>query len=356
MTLSVLLKHTFPAFAADVEFSAPTPGVVALFGPSGCGKSTVMSAISGLLKADEAKVVLDGKVLSDLVPADRRVGVVFQDGRLFPHMTVASNLHYGLRRAPKANGRQRVGFDETVELLGIGHLLDRKPRRLSGGERQRVAIGRALLCQPDLLLMDEPLSALDATRKHEILPFLKRLHDDLDIPIVLISHSIEEVAQLADTLVLLDQGRVVAAGPVSEILARADLPFASSINAGAVLSVTVKAHHESRWLTELDAHGASVFVPICPEPVGARMRIRIPANEVVLGIKAPPENVSTNNMLLGTVRNLRETADKTMAMAEVMVGDALILSQLTPDSVMDLGIAPGTSAYAMFKSIGVQVF
>jgi len=356
MTLDVLLKHKFPAFTADVAFSAPTPGVVALFGPSGCGKTTVMSAISGLLQADEVNIVLDGKVLSDLAPANRRVGVVFQDGRLFPHMTVKSNLLYGMRRAPKENGKVHISFDETVELLGIGHLLDRKPRRLSGGERQRVAIGRGLLAQPDLLLMDEPLSALDASRKHEILPFLKRLHDDLDIPMVLISHSIAEVAQLADTLVLLEKGKVTASGPVGEILARADLPFASSINAGAVLPAKVKAHHNERWLTELDAEGVSIFVPISQEPVGSKVRIRVPANEVVLGTVAPPQNVSANNILSGTVRNLRETHDKTMAMAEVVVGNTLILSQLTPDSVVDLAIVPGKPVYAMFKSIGVQVY
>ncbi len=357
MTLDVRLLPRFPAFTADVEFSAPTPGVVALFGPSGCGKTTVMSAISGLLQADEVSVNLDGRMLSDLAPADRRVGVVFQDGRLFPHMTVSSNLRYGMRRAPEdAGGTVRIGFDETVELLGIGHLLDRKPRRLSGGERQRVAIGRALLAQPHLLLMDEPLSALDASRKHEILPFLKRLHDDLDIPMVLISHSITEVAQLADTLVLLDRGKVTAVGPVGEILARADLPFATTINAGAVLSAKIKAHHTRRWLTELDVNGVSIFVPISQEPEGTRVRIRIPAGEVVLATVAPPENVSANNILPGIVRNLNEAADKTMAMAEVMVGDTLILSQLTPDSVQDLAIVPGKPVYAMFKSIGVQVF
>ncbi|MFG1301612.1 molybdenum ABC transporter ATP-binding protein [Xanthobacter sp. V3C-3] len=350
MTLEVLLKHTFPNFTADVEFTAPTPGVVALFGPSGCGKSTVMSAVAGLLKADEVRVALDGVVLSDLHPADRGIGVVFQDGRLFPHMTVASNLRYGMRRAEAGP----VDFDQTVELLGIAHLLNRRPKKLSGGERQRVAIGRALLRQPRLLLMDEPLSALDAARKGEILPFLQRLHDEMHIPILLVTHSIEEVARLADTLVLMEKGKVAANGPVGEVLARADLPFATGSQAGAVIASTVAAHDAARGLTRLDAGGVTIWVPLLEAAPGTRLRVRVPANEVALATDAPL-HISSNNIIPGRVRAVRATPDGKMAMAEVTAGDALFLSQLTPDAVQQLAIAPERPVLAVFKSIGVQV-
>ncbi|MFG1431255.1 molybdenum ABC transporter ATP-binding protein [Xanthobacter sp. V2C-8] len=350
MSLDVTVKHDFPSFSLDVAFSAPTPGVVALFGPSGCGKTTVMSAVSGLLKADTARIVLDGDVLSDKAPAERRIGVVFQDGRLFPHMSVGSNLRYGMRRAPEGP----VKFDETVELLGIGHLLDRRPGRLSGGERQRVAIGRALLSQPRLLLMDEPMAALDASRKQEIMPFLARLHDEMHIPIMIVTHSIEEVARLADTLVLISKGHIEAAGPVGEVLARADLPFSTGTNAGAVLSARIGRHDCARWLTEIDAGGVKILVPIMDRPPGTPVRVRIPASEVALALEEP-QAISTNNVIAGTVRNVRETEDKTMALAEVAVGDTLFLSQLTPDSRHDLDIQPGKPVLALFKSIGVQV-
>ncbi|MFG1393019.1 molybdenum ABC transporter ATP-binding protein [Xanthobacter agilis] len=350
MSLDVTVKHNFPSFSLDISFSAPTPGVVALFGPSGCGKTTVMSAVSGLLKTDEARVVLDGDVLSDRQPAERRIGVVFQDGRLFPHMTVAANLRYGMRRAPAGP----VKFDEAVELLGIGHLLGRRPAKLSGGERQRVAIGRALLSQPRLLLMDEPMAALDSSRKQEIMPFLARLHDEMNIPIMIVTHSIEEVARLADTLVLISKGHIEASGPVGAVLARADLPFSTGSNAGAVISATVEQHDHARWLTQLDAQGVKILVPILDRPLGTRLRVRIPAREVALALEEP-RLISTNNVIAGTVRTVRETEDKTMALAEVAVGDVLFLSQLTPDSRQDLDIQPNKPVLALFKSIGVQV-
>lgn len=350
MSLNVTLKHRFPNFTADVAFSAPTPGVVALFGPSGCGKSTVMMAVAGLLKADEVHVELNGVVLSDRAPADRRIGVVFQDGRLFPHLSVSSNLRYGMKRAPAGP----VSFNEVVELLGISHLLNRKPGKLSGGERQRVAIGRALLSQPHLLLMDEPMAALDASRKQEIMPFLVRVHDEMKIPIMIVTHSIEEVARLADTLVLLSNGSVEAVGPVGKVLASADLPFATGNDAGAVLSAKVMSHDEERRLTRLDAQGVMICVPMLNQPVGSAVRVRIPAREVTLALERP-NRISANNIIPGTVRNVRETADRSMALVEIAAGDALFLSQLTPDSRQQLEIEVGGPVLALFKSIGVQV-
>src|SRR6185503_14048634 len=205
MSLSVLLRHRFPAMQMDVAFEVPTPGMTVLFGPSGSGKSTIISAAAGLLRPDHCRIVTDGRVLADtasavwLPPEERRLGLVFQDARLFPHMSVATNLRFGLRRA----GRGPISFDEVVALLGIGALLPRRPHTLSGGERQRVAIGRALLAQPHLLLMDEPLASLDAARKAEVLPYLTRLKTALRLPILYVTHDITEVERLADFLVLL---------------------------------------------------------------------------------------------------------------------------------------------------------
>ena len=227
-----------------MAFEVPTPGVTVLFGPSGAGKSTIISAAAGLLRPDECRIVVDGQVLADtasgvwLPPERRRIGLVFQDARLFPHMSVATNLRFGLRRAAPGP----VRFDEVVELLGIGALLARRPHTLSGGERQRVAIGRALLAQPHLLLMDEPLASLDAARKAEIMPYLTRLKTALKLPILYVTHALDEVAQLADSLVLIEAGRVVGCGPLSEIAARADLPLAQRDDAGALLLCRVAEH------------------------------------------------------------------------------------------------------------------
>jgi molybdate transport system ATP-binding protein len=350
MTLQIRLKHKFPSFSTDVDFTLPTPGVTALFGPSGCGKSTVMSAVSGLLKADDVRIVLDDIPLSDLHPADRGIGVVFQDGRLFPHMTVASNLRYGMKRSPAGP----VDFDQTVDLLGIRHLLSRRPAKLSGGERQRVSIGRALLRQPRLLLMDEPLSALDAARKREIMPFLTRLNDEMRIPMLLVTHSIDEVARLADTLVLMNGGSVVALGPVGEILARSDLAFASANQSGAVLSARIVAHDPERELTKLDAGGATIWIPAVDEAPGSKRRIRVPASEVVLTVDEPGRT-GADNVLAGRVRTVSDTPDHKMTMVEVEVGNAVLLSQLAPDAVRRLQLAPGVPVNALFKSIGVQV-
>lgn len=351
MSLDVFLRHRFPEFSADVSFSAPVPGVTALFGPSGCGKSTVLSAVSGLLKADEVRIVLDGKVLSDLPPDRRRIGVVFQDGRLFPHLSVKDNLLYGQRRAPPGP----IGLDETVELLGIGHLLRRYPARLSGGERQRVAIGRALLSQPRLLVMDEPLAALDAARKAEILPYLARLRDNLQTPVLYVSHAMDEIARLADTLVLMETGRVIGCGPVGEITARADLPLALGNDAGAVIPVEIAAHDDDRALTLLTAGGEARFlVPKIDRPLGSKLRVRIPASDVVLALERP-SRISTNNIVPGTVRAVRAAPGGKLALVEIALGDSLLLSQLTPDSVAQLEIETGKPVLALFKSIAVQV-
>jgi molybdate transport system ATP-binding protein len=276
MSLSVRFDHHFASLDLDIAFEAPTPGVTALFGPSGCGKSTVVMAVAGLLRPDHCRIALDGAVLADtgaglyLPPERRQIGMVFQDSRLFPHMSVLRNLDFGRRRM----GSGPIRLDDVVDLLGIGHLLDRRPNSLSGGERQRVAIGRALLAQPLLLAMDEPLASLDGPRKSEILPFLSRLKTALKLPILYVTHATEELASIADTLVLLDKGQVVAAAPLEEAMTRSDMPFITRDDSGAVLTACVEEHDRVRKLTGLRAGSVLLWVPELDRGVGSRLRVR----------------------------------------------------------------------------------
>lgn len=362
MSVLLSLRHAFPGTALDLAFAAPTPGVVALFGPSGAGKSTAIAAAAGLFRPDHCRVAVDGEVLADteagvwMPPERRRVGLVFQDARLFPHMSVATNLRYGLRRAARARGGEAgaIRFDDVVALLGIAPLLRRRPHTLSGGERQRVAIGRALLAQPRLLLMDEPLASLDAARKADILPYLARLKTALRLPVLYVTHALEEVRQLADTLVLIEAGRVLAAGPVSEIASRADLPLALRDDAGAVLPALVAGHDPARRLTRLDASGAAILVPLLDIPMGTAVRVRVPAREVVLA-RESPGLTSLHNALPGTVRAVAEDAPRAASLVEVSIGTHALLARITPDAVARLELAPGMPVLALFKSMGVEV-
>ncbi|HTW29937.1 MAG TPA: molybdenum ABC transporter ATP-binding protein [Acetobacteraceae bacterium] len=359
MSLQVRLRHRFGAFALDATFEAPAPGVTALFGPSGSGKSTVISAVAGLLRPDFAVIAVGDVVLADSerriwVPAERRrIGLVFQDSRLFPHLSVESNLRYGLRRVPRGVARA-VAMGEVVELLGIGRLLGRRPATLSGGERQRVAIGRALLAQPRLLLMDEPLASLDAARKAEILPYLARLKAALNLPILYVTHALEEVARLADALVLIEGGRVQAAGPLGEVAARADLPLALRDDAGGVLAVRVAAHDAAARLTRLEAGGVVIWVPLLAAPPGAALRVRVPAREVILA-RAVPAAISVHNMVEAQVRAIAHDTARNAALVELAAGSGRLLARVTPDAVARLGLAPGGAVLALFKSVAVEV-
>ena len=348
--ISVELHKKFPGFSLDIAFDAPTPGVVALFGPSGAGKSSIVAGIAGLLRPDAGRVEVDGVVLSDAVPVERRrLGLVFQDARLFPHMNVATNLRYGLRRAPAGE----IGFDGVVGLLGLDRLLDRRPHSLSGGERQRVAIGRALLSQPRLLLLDEPLASLDAARKAEILPYLLRLKTTLKLPIIYVTHALDEVFALADTLVLLDAGRVVAAGPVAELSSRADLALAARDDAASVFDAVVAEHHPARRLSLLRAGTMELWVPLVAAPVGQAMRVRIPAREIILATEAP-EAISLHNIIPGVVRTIHEDSARHAALVEIDAG-AVLLARVTPDAVARLGLRPGGKVLALVKSMAVDV-
>ncbi len=354
--IEVSLRHRWPGTALDIEFTAPA-GATALFGPSGAGKSSVVGAIAGLLRADDARIVVDGTVLTDTVqgievPVERRrLGLVFQDAKLFPHMKVRDNLRYGLRRAPEG---EAIEFDDVVELLGIAALLDRRPHTLSGGERQRVAIGRALLAQPRLLLMDEPLASLDAARKEEILPFLGRLEQSLALPIVYVTHALDEVFAIADTLVLLGAGRVQAAGPLAEVTARGDVPLAARDDAGAVLEARVAEHHPGRRLSLLRAGPLALWVPLVAGSLGTRLRVRIPAREIILATEAP-QGISLHNILPTQVVGVTEDADRHTAMVELATGPARLLARVTPDAVARLGLRPGEPVLALVKSMSVDV-
>jgi molybdate transport system ATP-binding protein len=357
MSLLVDIRARAGAFELAVAFETAETGVTALFGPSGAGKSLTLAAVAGALKPDAGRIVADGEVLFDRAgridrPMERRaVGWAFQDGRLFPHLDVEANLRYGLKRA---RGRPaRVGFDEVVETLDIRPLLRRRTRDLSGGERQRVGIGRALLSQPRLLLMDEPLSALDAARKAEVLPFLERLKG-LGLPVLYVTHSLSEVLRLADRLVLLEAGRTVAQGPAAELVSRPDLPMlAARADTAAALDAVVTAHDERRGLSRLDAMGASLLTPLIARPVGAKVRAVVLARDVLLAT-TQPAGLSARNVLPGRIESLTARADGAV-LARVALGDGpRILSAITRDAVEALGLAEGAAVWAIVKSVAVE--
>ena len=359
MSLSIRLRHRFPSVRMDVAFEVPTPGVTVLFGPSGSGKSTIIAAAAGLLRPDECRIAVDGQVLADtasgiwLPPERRRMGLVFQDARLFPHMSVATNLRFGLRRA--APGPVPVRFDEVVELLDIGALIARRPHTLSGGERQRVAIGRALLAQPHLLLMDEPLASLDSARKSEIMPYLARLKTALRLPVLYVTHALDEVAELADSVVLIEAGRVIGSGPLSEIVARGDLPLAQRDDAGALLLCRVVEHDVGRELSRLEGGGATFWVPLLDAPLDAERRLRIPAREVILAGR-PPDAISLHNIIPGEVRRITgDTARRSVLVEIALPGGGALISRVTSDAIVRLALSPGSPVLALIKSTSIEV-
>ncbi|MCE5973467.1 molybdenum ABC transporter ATP-binding protein [Sinirhodobacter sp. WL0062] len=352
MMLEVSLRHDFGSFALDAAFTAPA-GVTALFGASGSGKTTVVNTVAGLMRPDAGRVVAQGEVLLNtaagicLPPNRRRIGYVFQDARLFPHLDVRANLLFGARFAPR--GATGPAFDRVVEMLGIGALLERRPGALSGGEKARVAIGRALLSKPRLLLMDEPLAALDAPRRAEILPFVERLRD-AGLPILYVSHSVAEVARLADTLVVLGEGRILASGRAEDVLA--DPALAAQFGAqeaGALLRARVLGT-DADGLTRLQTATGTVWVSQ-PAPVGAELRIRIHASDVILAREAP-QGLSALNILPGRVEKI-ETDSGQRAWVQLRMGDEAILARLTQRSVTALGLAPGVPCHAILKSVAV---
>lgn len=353
MTLSVSLKHHLTGFTLDVDFDAP-PGVTALFGRSGAGKTTVVNAVAGLVRPDQGRVALQDRVLSDraagvwVPPHKRRVGYVFQEGRLFPHLSVRQNLAYGTRSARRdASG----SFDQVTDLLGLAPLLGRRPGALSGGEKQRVALGRALLSDPHLLLMDEPLAALDAPRKAEVLPYLERIRDAARIPILYVSHAMDEVARLANTVVVLEAGRVIRAGPATEVLSDPKAAPALGLrSAGAVLEGRVVAQHDD-GLTEVAVSAGNLFLPHVVAAVGAGLRIRIAAQDVILS-QYRPTGLSALNILPATVSALHPGEGPGM-MVQLQAGTDRLLARITRRSAQALQIGPGRSCFAVVKTVAV---
>ncbi|THG84460.1 molybdenum ABC transporter ATP-binding protein [Pseudomonas sp. A-1] len=346
----------YAGFVLDVDLQLPGRGVTALFGHSGSGKTTCLRCVAGLERASVAHLEVNGELWQDserglFVPTHRRaLGYVFQEASLFPHLSVRRNLEYGLKRIDKAT--QRVSWERVIELLGIGHLLERMPGRLSGGERQRVGIARALLTSPRLLLMDEPLAALDLKRKHEILPYLERLHDELDIPVLYVSHSPDEVARLADHVVLLDQGRVVAQGPLQQTLARLDLPTALGEDAGVVIEARVADHDPAYHLTRLVFPGGAVLVARRPEAVGHKLRFRVHARDVSLALSRC-EDSSITNVLAATVCELAEADTPAHVLVRLDAGGTPLLARITRRSSDHLGLAPGLQLWAQIKAVAL---
>ncbi len=353
MSLSVRLQHDLPDIGLDLSFDAP-PGVTVLFGRSGSGKTTVVNAVAGLLRPKAGRVSVDGWELFDtekglwLPPHKRRLGYIFQEGRLFPHLNVRQNLAYGRWFAPR--GARRENPDRVVEMLGIGHLLDRRPAGLSGGEKQRVAIGRALLASPRLILADEPLAALDDARKSEILPYFETLRDEVSVPILYVTHSAAEVARLATSVVALQDGKSVRHGPASEVLSDPSVAPAGVRAVGAVLQVKVSRHHAD-GLTELNAGGTSLYLPHIPHQVGETLRIRIPAQEVILS-RTRPVGLSALNILEGTVETIR-SGEGPGAIVSVKTPAGAVLARITRRSVEALELEPGRPCYAVVKTVAL---
>ena len=351
-----MLKQ-LPGFRLEATLTAPTPGVIALFGRSGSGKSTLTNVIAGLLTPDVGTVTLDGEQLTDMrqgivVPVERRrIGYVFQDARLFPHLSVAGNLRYGERRRRAASTVS--GFDEVVALLGLTPLLQKKPRQLSGGERQRVSLGRALLSQPRLLLLDEPLASLDVARREEVLPYLVALRDRLSIPMVYVSHQFEEVLRLATHLVLLEGGRVLAEGPVDEMSL---YPVLQGIIGpdlvGAVVEGLVTRVNTESGSAELALGTGTLQVSLRDAPVGARVRLQLLARDVILATQ-PVQGLSVRNALASTVIAIADDGFGA-ALVRVDVGGAIVLARITQDALRALHLRPGDAVWTLIKAVSTR--
>jgi molybdate transport system ATP-binding protein len=356
MAIDAAFTRRQGAFRLDVALRAEAP-VVALFGRSGSGKTSVVNAIAGIASPDAGRIAIDGVTLYDstrgidLPPERRRIGYVFQDGLLFPHLSVAANLAYSERLTP--GGERFVDRARVVSLLGLELLMERRPESLSGGEKQRVAIGRALLASPRILLMDEPLASLDAGRKAEILQYVELLRDELRLPIVYVSHALDEVTRLADRVVLLAEGRVIAQGSIAELMARRDLaPHTGRFEAGAVIESVVARHDEAYGLTVLAFDGGELVVPNVDALTGEPVRARIRARDVALALSRPVDS-SFQNILPATVRSVGEEFGAIVDVS-LSVGPTALLARVTRESAQRLGLVPGLAVYALVKAVAID--
>jgi molybdate transport system ATP-binding protein len=358
--IAVEVEKRLGAFTLDARFSAPASGITALFGRSGAGKTTLINMLAGLVRPDRGRIVIGDEVMFssaervDLPVERRRLGYIFQEGRLFPHYSVRGNLLYG---APRRQRHPAITVDAVVALLGLEPLLERRPGDLSGGEKQRVAIGRALLAQPRLLLMDEPLASLDTPRKAEILPFIERLRDELHLPIVYVSHAMEEIVRLADTLVLLSEGRIAAVGSVEELTSRLDLrPLTGRYEAGAVIRATVAGHDVTFGLTELAFPGGRLRISHLSLPLGTPVRVRIRARDVALAT-ARPTGISIRNIF--PARVLEVAPDRgPLVDLRLDIGTpqqpVMLWARVTQRAAQELKLAPGAQIFALLKTVALD--
>jgi len=355
VTLALSQTLVRPGFTLDVTAELPAQGITGLFGRSGSGKTTLLRCIAGLESGVRGQVTLNGTIWQDpqhFVPAHRRaIGYVFQESSLFTHLDVRGNLEYGLKRV--APQQRRLGFDEAVALLDLSPLLRQRAPQLSGGERQRVAIARALLTSPQLLLMDEPLSSLDQRSKAEILPHLKRLRDSAAIPIIYVSHVLGELMRLADQLLLLEVGRVRAAGPLQQLLARSDLPLGAMQDGGSVFDAVVQEHDPIYHLTYVLISGGRLAVEHQSASVGERVRVRIDARDVSLALTRP-ERTSIINILAARVLQLSDEADPAQVLVRLEVGSEPLLARITRRSAAELALAPGMALFAQVKAVALM--
>jgi molybdate transport system ATP-binding protein len=350
--IDACFQGTLGEFSLDVAFSCPMRGVTAVFGPSGCGKTTLLRCVAGLQRV-AGRLSVGGEVWQDDASGlfrkahERSIGYVFQEASLFPHLSVRRNLEYGLSRIPAA--RRRVALGEATELLGVGGLLERLPARLSGGQRQRVAVARALLTSPRLLLMDEPLASLDQKSKREILPFLERLHDELAMPVLYVSHSPGEVARLADHLVLLEAGLVRATGALRDLRTRLDLARDLGSEADAVVEASVAGHDQVFHLTYLDFSGGRINVVRNGLPVGQTVRMRVLARDVSITLE-PQTGTSILNIFPATVESLAEEGPA-QTLVRLDVAGTPLLARITRKSAHALRLSPGKRVYVQVKAV-----
>lgn len=352
MILARFLKQ-WDGFALDVDLALPGKGITALFGHSGSGKTTLLRAIAGLGGRSPGHCIFKGHIWQNAeqyLPAYRRpIGYVFQDANLFPHLTVNKNLQYGMQRT---SAIQRISLEQVIDLLGIEHLLSRKPDQLSGGEKQRVGIARALAVSPELLLMDEPLAALDLARKQEILPYLERLHKELNIPVLYVSHSPDEVARLADHIVVMAQGKVVADGPLTDILSRIDLPIRLGEDTGVVLNGVIRARDEQWQLSHITFAGGALWTKDTGRTVGEQVRVRVLARDVSISLYQQ-HDTSIQNHLAGTVESVHPDEHQGLLLVRVLVGETLFVSRLTNRSAHQLNISVGQPVWIQVKSVAL---
>ncbi|HEX3913564.1 MAG TPA: molybdenum ABC transporter ATP-binding protein [Steroidobacteraceae bacterium] len=354
--LRVVARMRRGGFALDAGFELPTPGVVALFGRSGCGKTTLVNVIAGLLGPEHGRVALGDRLLLDtdrgidIPPERRRIGYVFQDARLFPHLRVAANLRYAQRRAAAA---PFVTRDQVADLLDLGALMHRRTHELSGGERQRVAIGRALLSQPALLLLDEPLAALDASRREEVLPYLETLRDQLKIPMVYVSHSFDEVLRLATHLVLMDSGRTIAQGDLGQMSLNSTLRAIIGADAvGAIVDGTVLGVDASSGLTRVQVGRGELKVRCVHVDPGVKLRVQLLARDLVVATQ-PPQHLSVRNSLKGVVTGVAED-DEDSELITIDIGGTLIMARVTKAATHELGLAAGLPVWALVKAASLR--